>query len=102
MGLKHPSIDPVCWMMGCTGLSQQYLAIYIALCVCAYAAIATHKGGSCRWRHKGQGTTAYFLSTKIIWLLLLLLKEKAGRGRKWQHAPEGTLLLLPFPFPHEA
>lgn len=102
MGLKHPSVDPVCWMMGCTGLSQQYLAIYIALCVRAYAAIATHKGGSCRWRHKGQGTTGYFLSTEIIWLLLLLLKEEAGSGRKWQHALEGTLLLLPFPFPHEA
>lgn len=60
MGLKYPSLDPVCLVADCEGLSQQYLAVYITLCECVYADTATHKGSSCRWRHKGQDITAYF------------------------------------------
>lgn len=78
MGLKYPSLDPVCLVMDCEGLSQQYLAVHITLC--EYADAATHKGNSCRWRHKGQDIAAYFFPSfffpiKSLVLLLLLKKE---------------------------
>lgn len=80
MGLKYPSLDPVCLVMDCAVFSQQYLAVHITLRECVYADTATHKGGSCRWRYKGQDTTAYFyfcfsFSVNSLALLLLLKKE---------------------------
>lgn len=97
MGLKHP----VCWVVGCTRFSQQYLAVHCSVCV--YAAIATHKGGCCRWRHKGQGTTVlFFYPHKSSLAVAAAAKVRSREQEEVADAPDTAWLLLPFPFPHKA
>lgn len=98
-GLKYPSLDPVCSVMDCEGLSQQYLAVHIILweCVCMQIQLHTKETAA------GGDTKA---RTPLSWLLFSFfsfpISSLAATAVAKERSPECSPAAPSFPFPREA